>query len=43
MTIALFDLDNTLIKGDSDYEWGNYLIENSYVDPELYQKKNNEF
>ena len=43
MTIALFDLDNTLIKGDSDYEWGNYLVENSYVDPELYQKKNNEF
>ena len=39
MNIALFDLDNTLINGDSDYEWGNFLVENNYVDPEYYKKR----
>ena len=43
MNIALFDLDNTLIKGDSDYQWGNYLVENNYVDPKLYKEKNENF
>lgn len=43
MNIALFDLDNTLIKGDSDHEWGNYLVENNYVDPIIYKEKNNIF
>ena len=43
MNIALFDLDNTLINGDSDYEWGNFLVENNYVDPEYYKKKNDIF
>ena len=43
MNIALFDLDNTLINGDSDYEWGNFLVENNYVDKEYYQKKNDIF
>ena len=43
MNIALFDLDNTLINGDSDYEWGNFLVENNYVDKEYYQKKNDVF
>ena len=27
MNLALFDLDNTLLAGDSDYEWAQYLIE----------------
>ena len=40
---VLFDLDNTLIKGDSDYQWGNYLVENNYVDPKLYKEKNENF
>ena len=43
MNIVLFDLDNTLIKGDSDYEWGNYLVENNYVNSESHRKKNDEF
>ena len=43
MNIALFDLDNTLIKGDSDHEWGNYLVENNYVDSKSYKEKNNMF
>ncbi len=43
MNIALFDLDNTLIKGDSDYQWGNYLVENNYVDPASYSEKNENY
>ena len=43
MNIALFDLDNTLIKGDSDYQWGNYLVENNYVDPVSYSEKNENY
>ncbi|MFM9913306.1 MAG: HAD family hydrolase [Methylophilaceae bacterium] len=27
MQLALFDLDNTLLNGDSDYQWGQFLIE----------------
>ncbi|MDX9738681.1 MAG: HAD-IB family hydrolase, partial [Azonexus sp.] len=26
MNLALFDLDNTLLAGDSDFEWGQFLI-----------------
>ena len=43
MNIALFDLDNTLIKGDSDHEWGEYLSDNNYVDSKSYREKNNMF
>ena len=43
MNIALFDLDNTLIEGDSDHEWGNFLVENNYVDPVFYERENNKF
>jgi FMN phosphatase YigB (HAD superfamily) len=43
MNIALFDLDNTLISGDSDHEWGNFLVDNNYVDPISYKEKNNMF
>ena len=25
--LALFDLDNTLLTGDSDYEWGQFLVD----------------
>ena len=27
MRLALFDLDNTLLAGDSDYEWGQFLVD----------------
>ena len=43
MNLALFDLDNTLIDGDSDYEWGSFLVENNFVDPDYYQRKNDAF
>ena len=43
MTLALFDLDNTLLSGDSDYEWGNFLVSKKIVDEELYEKANQKF
>jgi HAD superfamily hydrolase (TIGR01490 family) len=43
MNIVLFDLDNTLIKGDSDHEWGNFLVENNLVNAKSYKKKNDIF
>ncbi|MCG6871504.1 MAG: HAD-IB family hydrolase [Gammaproteobacteria bacterium] len=32
MSLALFDLDNTLLRGDSDYQWGQFLIAQGAVD-----------
>jgi HAD superfamily hydrolase (TIGR01490 family) len=43
MALALFDLDGTLIAGDSDYEWGCYLVSIGKVDGEAYAKKNERF
>ena len=43
MPLALFDLDNTLIAGDSDYEWGRFLVSIGKVDAELYQRSNERF
>ena len=41
--LALFDLDNTLLAGDSDFEWAQFLIKKGVVDPELQAAKNAEF
>jgi HAD superfamily hydrolase (TIGR01490 family) len=43
MNLALFDLDNTLLGGDSDYEWAQFLIEQGVVDPEVYKAGNDRF
>jgi HAD superfamily hydrolase (TIGR01490 family) len=43
MTLALFDLDNTLIAGDSDHEWGQFLVDRGVVDAEAYQRANDQF
>ena len=43
MTLAIFDLDNTLLAGDSDYLWGQYLVENRIVDAKLYESENERF
>lgn len=43
MTLAIFDLDNTLLNGDSDYLWGQYLVSQGLVDGESYQKENQRF
>ena len=43
MQLALFDLDNTLLSGDSDYEWTQHLVNTGVVDRDSYEKRNNEF
>ena len=43
MGIALFDLDNTLIAGDSDYLWGVFLAEQGIVDGASHERKNRRF
>ena len=43
MNLALFDLDNTLLAGDSDYEWAQYLIETGVLDRDTYEARNNAF
>jgi HAD superfamily hydrolase (TIGR01490 family) len=41
--LVLFDLDNTLLAGDSDFEWAQYLIERGVLDREVYEARNREF
>lgn len=43
MSLAIFDLDNTLIGGDSDHLWGEFLIEQELVDAESYRQQNDGF
>ncbi|MGB8339254.1 MAG: HAD family hydrolase [Burkholderiales bacterium] len=40
MNLALFDLDNTLLAGDSDFEWAQFLIEQGVLDREVYEARN---
>ncbi len=42
-TLALFDLDNTLLPIDSDYEWGQFIVRIGAVDKAAYEKKNQMF
>lgn len=43
MTLAIFDLDNTLLNGDSDYLWGQFLAQQGHVDARFYAKENQRF
>ena len=43
MTLAIFDLDNTLIAGDSDHLWGEFLCTQGMVDEERFRAENEEF
>ena len=43
MKLALFDLDNTLLSGDSDFEWAQFLIEQGVLDREVYEARNQTF
>ena len=43
MNLALFDLDNTLLAGDSDFQWAQFLIEQRVLDREVYEARNVEF
>jgi len=40
MRLALFDLDNTLLAGDSDYEWGQFLVDCGVLEREAYEAQN---
>ena len=42
MPLALFDLDNTLIAGDSDYSWGEFLTTKKIVDSAYFKSKNDD-
>jgi HAD superfamily hydrolase (TIGR01490 family) len=41
--LALFDLDNTLLSGDSDYEWAQFLIERGVLERSVYEARNDHF
>ncbi|TNG02039.1 MAG: HAD family hydrolase [Gammaproteobacteria bacterium] len=43
MALAIFDLDNTLLAGDSDYLWGRYLVDQGIVDVDIYEGENQRF
>ena len=43
MNLVLFDLDNTLLAGDSDFQWAQFLIEQRVLDREVYEARNVEF
>ncbi|MGY4533460.1 HAD superfamily hydrolase (TIGR01490 family) [Pseudomonas sp. TE3786] len=43
MRLALFDLDNTLLAGDSDHAWGDYLCERGILDGVAYKNRNDAF
>ena len=43
MKLALFDLDNTLLNGDSDFEWSQFLIRIGVLDGELFEAQNLRF
>jgi len=43
LNLAIFDLDNTLLSGDSDYLWGEFLTEQGLVDAEHYQRENDRY
>ena len=43
MSLALFDLDNTLLAADSDYLWGCFLVEKNLVDKTTYDAANQRF
>jgi HAD superfamily hydrolase (TIGR01490 family) len=43
MPLSIFDLDNTLLAGDSDYEWGEFLIKEGVVDREAHAAANDRF
>ncbi|WP_271274666.1 histidinol-phosphatase [Aliamphritea hakodatensis] len=43
MALAIFDLDNTLLNGDSDHAWGEFLCEKGIVDTDAYRQANDYF
>jgi HAD superfamily hydrolase (TIGR01490 family) len=43
MNLALFDLDNTLLSCDSDYEWGQFLVDRGVLERAAYEAQNAAF
>ncbi len=43
MGLALFDLDNTLVAGDSDHLWGDFLVSEGLVDPDKHKALNEHY
>ena len=43
MNLALFDLDNTLLACDSDYEWGQFMCDQGVVDRAAYEAQNRKY
>lgn len=43
MALAIFDLDNTLLGGDSDHAWGEFLVDRKVVDSEYFRQENDRF
>jgi HAD superfamily hydrolase (TIGR01490 family) len=43
MTLAIFDLDNTLLGGDSDHAWGEFIADLGIVNGAEYRAKNDAF
>jgi HAD superfamily hydrolase (TIGR01490 family) len=43
VSLAIFDLDNTLLGDDSDYLWGRFLVEQRLVDGAVYERENQRF
>lgn len=43
MALAIFDLDHTLLSGDSDHAWGQYLVDRKLVEPAEHQRRNDHF
>jgi len=43
MSLAIFDLDNTLIADDSDYLWGQFLVDQGIVNKQQYEEANARF
>ena len=43
MSLAIFDLDNTLLADDSDYLWGQFLVDQKIVDADYYAQENERF
>ena len=43
MRLAIFDLDNTLLAGDSDHAWGEFLVQRGLVDRDIHKTANDRF
>jgi len=43
LNLALFDLDNTLLAGDSDYNWSLFLINEGFLDAKMHHDRNEQF